>query len=187
MVRANQPWRLAVRLYSALVAAFAAGAYGVVTSDVWRLSATMGSLRLTIVCIASIAITVVAIIAAHELWERSPNPHVRDQVILFNVATAATVAIGILTLYVALFALILVGALLVISPGVLERTLGHVVGLADYAKLAWFVASLATIGGALGAGLESDEEVRQAAYALRGASDRRAAEAGAGKDGVTGS
>src|SRR5205814_7823560 len=39
MVRANRPWRLAARLYRALVAAVAAGAYGVVNSDIWRISA----------------------------------------------------------------------------------------------------------------------------------------------------
>src|SRR6185436_7209050 len=38
MVRANRPWRLVGRLYAALIAALAVGAYGVVTSDIWRLS-----------------------------------------------------------------------------------------------------------------------------------------------------
>jgi hypothetical protein len=53
---------------------------------------------------------------------------------------------------------------LVITSDVLRRALGHGVGTRDYANQAWFLASLATIGGALGAGLESDEAVREAAY-----------------------
>src|SRR5206468_1800316 len=92
----------------------------------------------------------------------------RDQVILFNFATATTVAIGIGTLYLALFLLIFAGAELLLSPNVLASGLGHGVGLGDYATLAWFTASLATVGGALGASLESDEAVREAAYASSG-------------------
>ena len=89
----------------------------------------------------------------------------RDQVVLFNAVTAATVAIGIGSLYAALFGLILAGAALIVTSRVLAPVLGHDVGFEDYATLAWFVASFATIGGALGAGLESDEAVREAAYA----------------------
>ena len=168
MVRANRPWRLAARLYRALVAAVVAGAYGVVTSDIWRISATMGSARLALVSIASISFTSAAVIVAHGLWERAPDRRLRDQVILFNFATAATVLIGIVTLYVALFLLIFAAAELLLTPAALGSGLGHAVGTGDYATLAWFTASLATVGGALGAGLESDEAVREAAYAASG-------------------
>jgi hypothetical protein len=94
-----------------------------------------------------------------------PDPRVREQVVLFNIATLATVVVGIATLYAALFVLILAGAALVIPESVFDDAVVGSVTAADYAALAWFVASLATIGGALGAGLESREAVREAAYA----------------------
>jgi hypothetical protein len=67
---------------------------------------------------------------------------------------------------VALFALIRLGAGNVIAPTVSTRGLGRDVGVEEYARLARFVASLATVGAALGTALESDEAVREAAYAL---------------------
>ena len=48
-----------------------------------------------------------------------------------------------------------------------EETLGHAVGPLDYARLSWLIASLATVGGALGAGIEQTDRVREAAYAFR--------------------
>ena len=40
-------------------------------------------------------------------------------------------------------------------------------GYDDLFVLTWFVASVATLGGALGTGLESDEAIRAAAYSKR--------------------
>jgi membrane protein DedA with SNARE-associated domain len=165
MVRANQPWRLASRLYGALVAALAVAAIGVITSDVWRISIAMGPWRLVLATVLSIVVTTLLIVAVHGLWERTLDPRVRDQVALFNIATTATVAIGILSLYGALFVLVLGSAALVITGEVFEHALARSVQPSDWAQLAWFVTSFATIGGALGALLESDEVVRQAAYA----------------------
>jgi hypothetical protein len=164
MVRANRPWRFAVRLYGALVAALAVGAYCLVNSDVWRLSAAMGWGRLALMCAASVLGTALAVLCAHGLWERALDRPVRGQVVLFNVTTSLTVAIGIATLYLALFALIFLGAELIDRPSVLSSALGHGVGTTDYVALAWFAASFATVAGGLGAGLESREAVREAAY-----------------------
>ena len=154
MVRANRPWRLAARLYGALVAALAVGAYSVVTSDVWRLAGSTGWWRLLIICVVSVTGTVAAIIGAHGLWERAPDPRVRGQVALFNVTTTLTVATGILCLYLVLFALILGVAELLIGPDVFASALGHPAVTTDYLALAWFSSSFATVAGGLGAGLD---------------------------------
>lgn len=164
MIRANRPWRFAARLYGALVAALAVGAYSVVSSDVWRLAAAMGWWRLALMCAASVAGTALAVVWAHGLWERAPDLRVREQVVLFNVTTSLTVAIGIASLYLALFLLIFAGAELIVPPTVFSSALGHGVGTSDYLALAWFAASFATVAGGLGAGLESREAVREAAY-----------------------
>jgi hypothetical protein len=74
------------------------------------------------------------------------------------------VAIGIASLYVTLFVLIFGGAELILRPSVFSSALGHDVATGDYVALAWFAASFATVAGGLGAGLESREAVREAAY-----------------------
>jgi hypothetical protein len=61
----------------------------------------------------------------------------------------------------------LLGAALVIDSGVMAQALGHGAGIADYAALAWTASSLGTVAGGLGAGLESDQAVREAAYGYR--------------------
>jgi hypothetical protein len=167
MVRANRPWRLAVRLYRALVAALAAVAFALVTPDLWRISASLGPVRLAAIGILAVAFTVLSLIAVHGLWERRGASKAEDQVLLFNAATAATVLFGVLSLYLALFLLSLGGAGLFITPDLLSKELGSNVSLADYLRLAWLATSLAMIGGALGAGLETNEAVREAAYAYR--------------------
>jgi hypothetical protein len=167
MVRANRPWRLAVRLSRALTAAIAAGVFALVTADIWRLADTFGWVRLLGVSIGSVVATAVTLVVGAELWERSGARRVRKQVALFNLATAATVAIGVLCFYAALFLLALVGALLLVVSPLFTEALGHPAGFSDYLELAWLVSSLATVGGALGAGLETDETVREAAYTYR--------------------
>jgi hypothetical protein len=161
---AQTAWRFAARLYHALAAALAVGAYGLLASDIWRLSDATGWWRLTSMCVTSIVATIVAIIVVHGLWERAPDPRVRDQVALFNVATVASVVIGIASLYTALFVLVLAGAELVVAPGVFANAIGQEVRLVDYLSLAWFVASFATVAGGLGAVLESNDAIREAAY-----------------------
>jgi hypothetical protein len=167
MIRHNRPWRLAARLSRAMAAALAAAALALVTSDIWRISAALSPARLALIMLAAIGVTAASLIAAHDLWEPYPGRGARQQVVLFNIGTAATVLIGVLTLYAGLLLVVAPTALLLIDPDVLEKALGHGVHASDYGGLIWLVASLATVGGALGAALETDLAVREAAYALR--------------------
>ncbi len=167
MVRANRPWRLTTGLSRALTAAVAAGVFALVTADVWRLADRFGALRLTAVGLGSVVAVCATLVVGAQLWERARSRRVRKQVALFNLATVATVVIGVLTLHATLFLLAVAGALLLVPAELLAEGLGHPVGIADHLELAWLTTSLATVGGALGAGLESDEAVRDAAYTHR--------------------
>lgn len=171
MVRANRPWRLAARLSRALVAAVAAGVFALVTSDIWRIADTLGALRLTALALGSVLAITATLIVGGGLWERAASPRAREQAALFNLATTATVLLGVLALYGALFLIALPAGLLLVVPELFSDGLGHPVGLAEYAQLAALTSSLATVGGALGAGLETDEAVRDAAYTHRAGDD----------------
>ncbi|MGZ4556762.1 MAG: hypothetical protein ACXVXZ_13635 [Mycobacteriaceae bacterium] len=167
MIRANQPWRLAVGLSRALTAALAAGVFALVTSDIWRLSDALGWIRLLAIAVGSVTAITVALIAGAGLWEHASHPVSRKQVALFNLATTATVVLGVLSLYAALLLLALLTSPVLVPSRLLDPAIGHAVRVGDYMKLAWLTSSLATVGGALGAGLESDEAVRAAAYTYR--------------------
>jgi hypothetical protein len=165
MIRVNRPWRLAIRLSRALVAALAAAIFALVTSDLWRLSDALGVARQVALAVGSVTAVVLTIVVGARLLERAPaGSPVRAQVVLFNIVTVATVLIGVVALYLALFVLNLLGVLLLVPGSLLANALGHAVGIGDQLELAWLATSVATVGGALGAGLETDEAVREAAY-----------------------
>jgi hypothetical protein len=167
MVRANRPWRLIVRLSRALAAAAATVVFALVTADLWTLSDAMNWVRLLALTVLSVGATVLWLIVSHRLWEAPHGRGSRQQTVLFNTATTVTLLLGASFLYAALFTLTIAAAGLLIDAGVLGHTLGHDADIGDYAALAWLASSLATIAGGLGAGLESDEAVREAAYGYR--------------------
>ena len=164
MVAANQPWRLSLRLSRALTGAVAVGVFGLLTADIWRLSDAYGWPRLAGTALISIGGTAATLIIGAELWEPMVNRAVRKQVILFNIATVVTVMIGVTLLFAALYVLALVAAFWFVVPQIWRDQVGHPASLRDYFELAWLISSLAMVGGALGAALESDEAVRAAAY-----------------------
>jgi hypothetical protein len=158
---------LSLRLSRALTSAVAVGVFGLVYSDVWRLSDAFGWQRLIGTALLSVGATAATLIVGAELWERTVTPGVRKQVLLFNIVTTVTVVIGVIVLYAALYLLALVAAFWFVVPQVFNNAVGHPASLRDYFQLAWLTCSLAMIGGALGAALETEDAVHDAAYVRR--------------------
>jgi hypothetical protein len=168
MVRANRPWNLIAGLSRALVAALAAAAFTLTSPGVWRIANGLTGPRLFLLSLGAIAGTCVLLITVHNLLEPlPPQPAARQRILLFNAATTLTIALGVITHYVALFVLAIVTGVALITPLVYGREVGHAAALSDYLRLAWLVTTLGTVGGALGAAVESDRAVREAAYGFR--------------------
>ena len=169
MVLANRPWMLVPGLKSALVAALTTGAIATINSTVWLLAGSLSWWRLVVATVASIALVVGWLVVDGGLWDRPENdsPAARERSRLYNTSTLVSLTAGVTICYLALYLVNLAWALFVLDPAVMGSYLGMSLGYGDLFVLAWFVASAATVGGALGSGLESDEAIRAAAYSKR--------------------
>lgn len=167
MIYANRPWKLAAGLSRVLMATFATGAVSLAYPTIWQLSSTMGPVRMGVTTVLATAAMVGWLIVNHKLWERPDSPTERERAVMYNASTVLTLTIGVVVLHAVCFVLLLLTAWWTLPPQLLEQNLGHPVGAPDFLRLAWLVAAIATLGGALGSGLEDDEAVRQAAYGAR--------------------
>jgi len=167
MVWVNRPWRLVAGLYRALVAAAAFVVLTVITEAVWKLATELGVVRLAVLNGLSVTAMATPIITVHRLWERPLNQASRRQVALFNWATVLTVALGVAALYLVLLAMTMLGTALLVPGRAMHEALGRTEHVSDYLTLGWLLASLATVGGVLGASLESDAAIRHAIYLTR--------------------
>lgn len=166
-IRGNRPWALTLGLSRSLVAALGTSAFGLTSPVIWRMSDAMNGARMGLLMIASLFAIGFTFMAAHNLWEHAPTRLARTRVVLINFATSSTVAIGVMTSYVALLAFNYVFGAALVPETVLQTELGHPVAPLQYLRIAWLVSSLATLGGALGAVLENNTAVRAAAYCIR--------------------
>ncbi|MEU6765652.1 hypothetical protein ABZ916_24430 [Streptomyces sp. NPDC046853] len=187
MVRANRPWRLVPGLSKALAAALATGAVATVNSTVWSLAEALSTPRLVIATVGSVALMIGWLIVDAQLWHRaaSASPEARQKARLYNTSTVLTVGIGVLVCYLGLLLINVVWALFILNDQVFASMTRDPLNATDYWTLSWFVASTATVGGALGSGLESDEAIRAAAYSKREQERRQMAKDDHGDQRVT--
>src|SRR3954447_4537541 len=160
MVRANRPWRAFSSLSSAVVAALATGAYAVLNSTIWQLSGALSPVRLLAAMLIGVIAVIGWLIVSHHLWERPGGGRPAKERRLYNAATLLTVAIAVAWGYLVLFVVLLAVCGLLIDSGLLHSIINQPADLGRYVTLAWLGASIATVAGGLGSGLESLDEVR---------------------------
>jgi hypothetical protein len=164
MVRANRPGRALLGLSKLLVGAFGTAAFALTTNTIWQMADALDGLRLTVIMLLGLTALVAWLIIAHDLWEQPDRETPAELARLFNLGTVLTLTLATVVSYLVLFAGTLLAAALLIDTSVLEQTLQRPVNFTDYLTLTWIISSLATVGGAIGSGLEDEETVRAAAY-----------------------
>ncbi|MDX6153106.1 hypothetical protein [Marinococcus sp. PL1-022] len=167
MVLANRPWTIFPAFKSVIALAFATGAYSLIFPSFWTLSDTYGFWRFLIVMITAMLTMTVWFIAAHGLWEKESQASSTFLARSYNKATTATIGIAVIHYYLVLFILFIVVSLLFIPASQLTLNLQGTVGVMTYLKISWLACTVATLGGALGAGLEKEETVLKATYGYR--------------------
>ena len=164
MVRANRPGRALLGLSKLLVGAFGTAAFALTTNTIWQMGDALGGLRLAVIMLLGLTALVTWLIVAHDLWEKSDRETPAELARMFNLGTILTLTLATAVSYLVLFAGTVLAAALLIDTSVLKQTLQRPVDLTDYLTLAWIMSSLATVGGAIGSGLEDEKTVRAAAY-----------------------
>lgn len=164
MVRANRPGRALLGLSKLLVGAFGSAAIALTSNSIWKMGDALDALRLAIIMLLGLLALVTWLIVAHDLWERPDQQTPAELARLFNLGTILTLTVAAGVSYVVLFIGTAFVAALLIDTSVLGQTLQRPVDVTDYLTLAWIISSLATVGGAIGSGLEDEETVRAAAY-----------------------
>jgi hypothetical protein len=161
MVLANRPWRLPRDLSKVLVATLASAGFFIINSNNWSISDQLGTASLVVIMVLAVGGLGVWLTVAHSLWERPSDARHPALVKRANAATGLTLLLGLLLGYLVLFLAVLATMALAVPGGFVESTLGHRVAAGEYLTAAWLAASMATVVGAIGSGLESDDEVRE--------------------------
>jgi hypothetical protein len=148
-------------LSKVLVATLASAGFFIVNSNAWGIADQLAIPILLLIAMLAVVGLGVWLAVAHSLWQRSPER--RDPALTYrvNAATVLTLVVGLLFGYVVLYVVVLASMELVIPERFMASNLGHPARFGDYAAAAWLAASMAVVVGAIGSGLESDEEVHE--------------------------
>ncbi|MGX0035965.1 hypothetical protein ACUW9N_001111 [Staphylococcus auricularis] len=169
MTFANNPLTMMSGLSNVLAIAFTTGAFGIVFTTMWNLSYVYSEWRLFIISCVAIFGMMIWIVIAHDLWEPLRDSSQKRITMLYNLTTLMTLFVSLLIYFVILFCLFLLTAVIVLPPSYLGAALelNEAAGVVDYINLGWFAASISTVAGAIGAGLNNTELILESTYGYR--------------------
>lgn len=168
MAWANNPFNMMRSLSGVIAIAFATGSFGLIFSTMWNLSYYFPNWRLGGITLMAVIGMVVWIIVSHNLWERNaPEKHKRI-VKLYNRTTLVTLFISLFFYYVVLYIMFLSAGLMLLPSNYVASSIGvEEIGIGFYLQLAWFAASISTVAGAIGAGIQDEGLIRESTYGNR--------------------
>jgi hypothetical protein len=169
MTLSNRPMSIMGSFKKVLAAAFATGAFGLIFTTLWNLGVILSTGRLFGLMTAAIMALTIWIIFTHDLWERSSTRNDKRLRVLYNLTTLSTLLLSVLTYYVLLLTFFFIATLVLIPPDVLKEAvpIEGDPGIILYLRVAWVAASISTIAGAIGAGMENEAMVRDITYGYR--------------------
>lgn len=169
MTQSNRPMSIMSSFKKVIAIAFSTGAFGLIFTTMWNLSVILSTGRLIGLMLTAISILILWIIVSHNLWERPSARNEKKLRRLYNMTTLSTLFFSVVTYYSLLYLLFLIAIGVLIPPDVFKEfiKLEKQPGLVEYLRLAWLAASISTIAGAVGAGMENEELVRDITYGYR--------------------
>ena len=189
MIRGNRPGQLLKVLSSCLATGVATGGFGIFYGSVWEMSYLISPWRQIMITILSITLLTFWLIYKNGLWNggysRKAEPSVLSvgadatstqassdsvewwRARMDNLATIGTVLISATGVYALIYLTMLLVSAAVVPVPFFQNKVNSTITPLDYLTLAWFAASLGTLGGALGSSFDTDESVREATYNRR--------------------
>ncbi len=168
-VASHHPLRMVFSLGRLAFAAVAALVLSLLSVELWALGIGINIWRLALIAVAVWLAATTYVVFQQRLYVRRISFSLSEQAVFFNLTNFLTV----LSVFLALFALIFVASMLV-TTGVYPRYIisewlgGRDVGLLEYVRVSLLIASLSLVVGALGAGLEENRRFRGIMYVKQG-------------------
>jgi hypothetical protein len=167
MVYANQPWTTFASFKTTVATAVATASYGLIFTSLWEFGSVYSIWRLISLMLLAMGFLGTWIIISHRLWQPQWRVTARFVTSMYNATTVVTVACGVVFAYVLIYVILLIEAAVFMPPSLLESRLQLTPDVLTYAKAAWVAASVGTLAGAIGVGLENTEAVRRATFGWR--------------------
>lgn len=169
MTQSNRPMSIMGSFKKVLAAAFSTGAFGLIFPTMWNLGIILSTGRLAGLMATAIFVMAVWIIFNHRLWERPSTRSEKRLRRLYNMSTLLTLLISVFTYYLLLWGFFFTASIVLIPPEVLKDSVSiegepHIL---HYLQVTWVASSISTTAGAIGAGMENEEMVRDITYGYR--------------------